>query len=136
MNVLAALQQSGASIIACLIRNTHTIIHKYSFRTLKNTLLKKVIWKITKKQWCMFFGWHSTIWGFNIDCLLRNTRTLAHKYSSKKIHSNNILSQKIIMEDYHNTMTHVCFERPKKIRGFNNRSLAKKYPYFSTKIQL
>ena len=59
-----------------------------------------------------------------IALLLRNTNVLAHKYSYKKIHFKNPL--------IHYTMMRVCFESPKTIRGFNNLSLAKKYPYFST----
>ena len=40
------------------------------------------------------------------------------------------------MKYYLYTLMNVSFERPRTIRGFNNHSIAKKYPYFSTKIQL
>ena len=40
------------------------------------------------------------------------------------------------MKYYHYIMMHVSFEHPRTIIGFNNHSLAKKFPYISTEIQL
>ena len=43
MYVLGVLEQSGASIIALLLRNTHILAHNYSYRKIhfQNRMLKK-----------------------------------------------------------------------------------------------
>ena len=89
MHVLSVLEQSGASIIALVLRNTHILAQKYSYRKI-------------------------------------HFKTTLSKYTFENID----------MKYFHYTMMHVSFERPRTIRASNNRSLAKKYPYFSTKIQL
>ena len=82
------------------------------------------------------FGRPRTIRGFNNHSFVKKYPLFSTQIqilgNPEKIN----IFKKINRKAYHYTMLRVCFGRPRTTRGFNNHSFVKKYPFFSTQIQM